>query len=184
MANYNIDPVTGGGGYPEGSQQPGYGAQQPGYGAQQPGYGAQQPGYGAQMPGYGATQPAYPQQPYDAGVPAMPVVLTIGDIAVTQSEVIVPQGRFPLRGTTWTVTDSTQSTSGIPTVAIILTIIFVWFCLLGLLFLLMKETKYTGFVSVSVTGEGLFHSVQMPANSGAMVTNQVNQARAMAASAP
>jgi hypothetical protein len=115
-----------------------------------------------------------------------PILLSIGDIGVTQTSVIVPQGRFPLRGTMWTVQDSTLVTEGIPPVAIVLTIIFVWFCLIGLLFLLMKEKKYRGFISVTVTGEGLHHAVQFPPGpqAGGWVAYQVGQARAIAAAAP
>jgi hypothetical protein len=115
-----------------------------------------------------------------------PVLLSIGDISVTPTHVIVPHGRFPLHGTTWTVQDSTQVTEGIPVVAVVLTIIFVWFCLIGLLFLLMKEKKYTGFVSITVTGMGLYHSVQFPAaqQTGAWAADVVGRARAIAASAP
>jgi hypothetical protein len=115
-----------------------------------------------------------------------PVLLSIGDISVTPTHVIVPHGRFPVHGTTWTVQDSTQVTEGIPAVAVVLTIIFVWFCLIGLLFLLMKEKKYTGFVSITVTGMGLYHSVQFPAaqQTGAWAADMVGRARAIAASAP
>jgi hypothetical protein len=115
-----------------------------------------------------------------------PVLLSIGDISVTQTHVIVPQGRYPLHGTTWTVQDSTQVTESIPPVAIILTIIFVWFCLIGLLFLLMKEKRYSGFVSITVTGMGLYHSVQFPSTqfTGAWAADIVGRARALTASAP
>ncbi|MCW2864383.1 MAG: hypothetical protein JWP48_6091 [Actinoallomurus sp.] len=115
-----------------------------------------------------------------------PVLLSIGDISVTQTHVIVPQGRFPLHGTTWTVQDSTQVTESIPAVAIVLAIIFVLFCLIGLLFLLMKEKRYTGFVSITVTGPGLYHTVQFPAaqHTGAWAADVVGRARAIAASAP
>jgi hypothetical protein len=115
-----------------------------------------------------------------------PVLLSIGDISVTQTQVIVPQGRYPLHGTTWTVQDSTHVTESIPAVAIILTIVFVWFCLIGLLFLLMKEKRYTGFVSITVTGMGLYHSVQFPstAYTGAWAADIVGRARALTASAP
>ncbi|WP_378063197.1 hypothetical protein [Actinomadura yumaensis] len=115
-----------------------------------------------------------------------PILFQIGDIAVTNSWVIVPHGRFPLRGTVWNVQDSTQVTEGIPPVAIVLTIIFVWFCLLGLLFLLMKERKYSGFVAVTVTGPGFHHMVQLPPGpqSGGWATQMVAQARSMAAVAP
>ena len=108
-----------------------------------------------------------------------PVLLTIGDIALTHTHVIVPHGQYPLYGTTWTVQDSTYAHEGIPAVAIVLTIIFVWFCLLGLLFLLMKERRYSGFVSVSVTGPGLYHTVQFPPGpqSGAWAAQMVSMNR-------
>jgi hypothetical protein len=119
--------------------------------------------------------------PYDND----PVIMTIGDIGVTRTQVIVPTGRYPLRGTTWTVQDSTQVSESIPAYAIVLVVLFVWFCLLGLLFLLIKEKRYSGFVSVTVTGPNLFHAVQFPPGPQpvAMVTHQVNQARALAAAA-
>ena len=131
----------------------------------------------------------YPPPPSGGMMPATgndPVLLSIGDITVTQNHVYVPQGRYPLHGTTWTVQDSTQVTEGIPPVAIILTIVFVWFCLIGLLFLLMKEKRYTGFVSITVTGMGLYHSVQFPSaqHTGAWAADVVGRARAIAASAP
>jgi len=127
----------------------------------------------------------YPPPPMPAPG-ADPVLLSIGDISVTQTHVYVPQGRYPLHGTTWAVQDSTQVTEGIPPVAIILTIVFVWFCLIGLLFLLMKEKRYMGFVSITVTGHGLYHSVQFPAaqHTGAWAADMVGRARAIAASAP
>lgn len=82
--------------------------------------------------------------------------------------------------------DSTQVSESIPPVAIILTIVFVWFCLIGLLFLLMKQKRYTGFVTITVTGVGLYHSVQFPSaqHTGAWAADMVGRARAIAASAP
>jgi len=115
-----------------------------------------------------------------------PVLLTIGDIAVTPTSVIVPHGRYPLHGSTWTVQDSTQMNESIPAYAIVLAVIFFVFCLLGLLFLLIKERKYSGFVSVTVAGNGFFHSTQLPPNpqSGGMAAHLVGQARSLAAAAP
>jgi hypothetical protein len=115
-----------------------------------------------------------------------PVLLSIGDISVTQTHVHVPQGQFPVHGTTWAVQDSTQVSESIPPVAIILTIVFIWLCLLGLLFLLMKQKRYTGFVTITVTGVGLYHSVQFPSapHTGAWAADMVGRARAIAASAP
>lgn len=117
---------------------------------------------------------------------AEPVLLQIGDISLTSTHVILPYGRYPLHGSTWTVQDSTQVSEGIPVVAIVLTVIFVWFCLLGLLFLLMKERKYHGFVSVSVTGPGFHHAAQFPPGpqTSAWANNVVSQARGITAAAP
>ncbi|TDD87512.1 hypothetical protein E1293_07890 [Actinomadura darangshiensis] len=117
---------------------------------------------------------------------AEPVLLQIGDISLTNTHVILPYGRYPLHGSTWTVQDSTQVTEGIPVVAIVLTVIFVWFCLLGLLFLLMKERKYLGFVAVSVTGPGFHHSAQFPPGpqTSAWANHAVSQARGITATAP
>jgi hypothetical protein len=58
-------------------------------------------------------------------------------------------------------------------------------CLLGLLFLLVKEQQYVGYVSVTVSGEGLYHTVPFaPGPASAMWANsQVAQARALAAAA-
>lgn len=133
------------------------------------GYAPPPPG-GMMMPGYGND----------------PVLLSIGDISLTQTHVHVPQGRYPLYGTTWTVQDSTQITESIPPVAIVLVIVFVWFCLLGLLFLLIKQKRYSGFVTVAVTGAGLYHVVQFPAGpqTGAWAADMVGRARALVASAP
>jgi hypothetical protein len=130
---------------------------------------------------------AYPPQPGPV-TPAPsgePILLAIGDIMLTENTVILPQGQYPLRGTVWTVQDSTVMTEGIPTVGIVLAIIFFWFCLLGLLFLLMKEKKYGGFVTITVTGPGVFHTQQFPAGptTAAWAADVVGRARALAATA-
>lgn len=142
------------------------------------------------MPAPDSGPPPHLPVPTDAyGQPATfdePVIMTIGDISITQRHVIVPSGRFPLRGTTWTVQDSTQVTESIPAYAIILTLLTIWFlCIFGLLFLLIKQKKVTGFVSITVTGPNLFHAVQLPPGqqNAAMAAHQVNQARALAAAA-
>ncbi|HEY8482346.1 MAG TPA: hypothetical protein VIL71_21180 [Spirillospora sp.] len=115
-----------------------------------------------------------------------PILLQIGDMALTSTHVILPYGQYPLHGATWTVQDTTQVSEGISTVGIVLALIFVWFCLLGLLFLLMKERKYYGFVTVTVTGPGYSHTAQFPPGpqSSAWAAQAVAQARAITASAP
>ncbi|MFD4942533.1 hypothetical protein ACFVYE_34340 [Streptomyces sp. NPDC058239] len=163
-----------------GSGMPAYGypqqlpesAAQPG-----PGYGYPQ-GQAAQptMPGYG-----FPQQPGalpGGGVP----MLTFGDIAVMNDQIVTPAGTMPLKGAVWTATDLSRTEEKIPTVAIVLAIVFALLCLVGLLFLLMKEKKTTGFIQVSVTSGGRHHSTMIPAmgpETFPMVMAQLNTARAM-----
>ncbi len=122
---------------------------------------------------------AYPVEPVEQPL------FAIGDITVTHTSVIVPHGRFPLRGTTWTVQDSTVVTESIPAWAVVMAILFAVFCLLGLLFLLVKEKRHSGFIFVTVVGPGLHHSVQLPPGQAnvAWATNLVNQARSLAAAA-
>ncbi len=74
-----------------------------------------------------------------ASTPSEPIRVQLGDIGVTDTRVHTPVGSYPLRGTTWTVSNQTFVTQGIPAWAIVLAIVFFIFCLLGLLFLLVKE---------------------------------------------
>ncbi|CAM3679151.1 hypothetical protein GCM10009799_39780 [Nocardiopsis rhodophaea] len=109
---------------------------------------------------------------------------TIGDITVTRTEVITPSGRFPVKGSIWNVTDMTHQHESIPPVAIVLAILFFVFCLLGLLFLLMKERKITGSIQVTVQGNGVVHSTLIPARDPStmmQVMQHVNYARSLAA---
>jgi len=112
---------------------------------------------------------------------------SIGDISITQTRVITPAGTFPLRGSVWTATDLSRTEEYMPTYAVVLAIIFFIFCLLGLLFLLMKATRTVGFVQVTVnSGSGVYHSTMLPVYAPAHVhhvMSQVNWARSMAAQA-
>jgi hypothetical protein len=109
------------------------------------------------------------------------VLVQLGDIQVTQFHVITPGGAYPLDRTTWVVTDHTTYTESIPTYAIVLAIVFALACLLGLLFLLIKERKPQGFVLVSVQGPGFSHSTQMWPGSGAYAHQQVGYIRTLVA---
>lgn len=89
---------------------------------------------------------------------------------------------MPLKGAVWTATDLSRTEEKIPTVAIVLAIIFALLCLIGLLFLLMKEKKTTGFIQVSVTSGGRHHSTMIPATGPQtfqMVMAQITTARSM-----
>jgi hypothetical protein len=90
------------------------------------------------------------------------VLVTIGDIACTRREVITPSGRRPINAVIWTFTDMSRTTTTIPAWAIVLTVVFAAFCLLGLLFLLVKETQTVGWVQVTVQGDRFLHQAQLP----------------------
>ncbi|MFI9625436.1 hypothetical protein [Streptomyces sp. NPDC052042] len=159
---------------------PAYGYPQPLPGsAGQPG-----PGYGYHpgaaggpvVPGPGFPQPGVPM----AGAP----VLAIGDITIVNDQIITPVGAMPLKGAVWSATDLSHTEERIPTVAIVLAIVLTLLCLVGLLFLLMKEKKTTGFIQVSVTSDGKHHSTMIPATGPETfpwVMAQLNSARAMSA---
>jgi hypothetical protein len=115
-------------------------------------------GFGPQnVPGEGYGLPV----PYGSSSDDRALV-TIGDITCTQREVITPSGRRPINAVTWTFTDLSQTTTTIPTWAIVLAIIFLAACLLGLLFLLAKETRTTGWVQITVQGDRFLHQTQLP----------------------
>ncbi|MBT2396562.1 hypothetical protein [Streptomyces sp. ISL-100] len=142
------------------------------------------------VPGYG-----YPQQP--PTLPGMPMpytgppagfapapLMSIGDITVMTDSIVTPSGTMPLKGAVWTVTDMSRTEERMPTAAVVLAIVFFVFCLLGLLFLLMKEKVTTGYVQVTVTSGGRHHSTVVPAlgpHTLHMVMGQVNYARSLSA---
>ncbi|MFH8571707.1 hypothetical protein [Streptomyces sp. NPDC017993] len=180
-------PADAGYGYPQGGVpgEPGYGYPQA---APQP-----QPGYG--YPG-GAPQPPAPGFPPNAAPQpgpgdfsgqqpaggAMGMSLSLGDIAVTGDTIMTPAGPMPLKGAIWTATDMSRTEEKIPAHAVVLAIVFFLFCLLGLLFLLMKERVTTGFVQVTVNSGGRHHSTMIPVQSREQVMfvlNQVNYARSL-----
>jgi hypothetical protein len=113
-------------------------------------------------------------------------LVTIGDIACTQRQVITPSGTRPIDEVTWTFTDMSQTTSGIPTWAIVCAVVFFVFCFLGLLFLLVKQEQTRGHVQIVVQGPGFVHSAQLPVLSQAQVADyasRVNYARSLSAAA-
>ncbi|MEU8528182.1 MULTISPECIES: hypothetical protein [Streptomyces] len=144
----------------------------------------QQPG----VPGYG-----YPQQTPMPGAPVPPPyppmappgtgpTLSLGDIAIVGDQIITPAGPMPLKGAVWNAADMSRVEERIPPVAIVLAVVFFLFCLLGLLFLLMKEKQTTGYVQVTVTSGGRHHSTLIPATTPDTffwVMGQINYARTL-----
>jgi len=110
------------------------------------------------------------------------VLVTIGDIACTQTEVLTPNGRRPLKSTNWIVTNNSRTTEKIPTYAIVLAIVLAFACLLGLLFLLVKEQVTEGNMQVSVQGDDFYYSTTIQVSSPEQVTDveqRVNYARGL-----
>jgi hypothetical protein len=97
-----------------------------------------------------------------ANPPNEPIRVQLGQISCTDTQVHTPIGSYPLAGTIWTVTNQTYVSESIPAYAIVLTIVFFLFCLLGLLFLLIKERRVNGSVQVSVQGPGFAYSTYIP----------------------
>ena len=139
-------------------------------------------------------QPQQPQAPWGAPMDASQaaaqangqVMVTIGDIACTNTLVITPSGQAPIGGVVWSYTDMSRTTRSIPTWAIVCTVIFFFFCLLGLLFLLAKEDRTEGTVQVVVQGQGFLHQVQLPVSSVMQIQDyaaRVNYARSLSAAA-
>lgn len=115
-----------------------------------------------------------------------PMLVTIGDIGVTPSAVVTPSGTRPVGEVQWMFTDMSRTTQAIPTWAIVCTVIFFVFCLFGLLFLLVKETRTEGHVQVVVQGPKFVHVTQLPVFSMAQVADcnaRVNYARSVSAAA-
>ncbi|MGW8380689.1 hypothetical protein [Streptomyces sp. ODS28] len=179
--SYGATPGEGGFGPPQEPQRP---DGPPGYGYPQGG----RPAYGYPPQGgqsYGYPHDASNPPPASAGGPgpqggfAQPLV-TIGDITVTPERIVTPAGEMPLKGAVWTVTDMSRTEERIPTHAVVLAVVFFFFCFLGLLFLLMKERNTVGHVQVTVSSGGRFHSVMLPVNSPmavGQIMQQVNYAR-------
>lgn len=118
---------------------------------------------------------------------AMPT-LSIGDIGVSPTMVVTPNGTAPLAGTRWIVSDQTMIDRKTPTWAIVLAILLVWFFLFSLLLLFVKEEVTRGFIQIQVyKADGTFlHQTQIPvygSHQALGVKSQVAQAQAMALTA-
>jgi hypothetical protein len=120
-----------------------------------------------------------------AAVPE-PFVVTIGDVGVTRHWVVTPNGHAPVAGSRWIILDLSRTDKKIPTWAIVLAVVFALACLLGLLFLLVREEQTTGYVEVTVMSGSLTHVTQIPVRSQgdiAVIRQQVHQAQTLAAAA-
>ncbi|RZU52478.1 hypothetical protein EV385_4344 [Krasilnikovia cinnamomea] len=141
----------------------------------------QDPWNAGQDPSSGPTAPLVPASPAAPG----PVVVQIGDLAVTSTVVHTPAGDIPLAGSTWQVNDYWHHEQKIPTWAIVAAI--VGFCVLtvfSLLFLLVKQTVPRGTVQVTVTNGPRQYVSRIPVthqDQVSFVHQQVNYVRSLAA---
>ncbi len=124
--------------------------------------------------------------PRPAGGPAanQPLLVSIGDIGVTQSWVVTPSGNRPVGQVQWMFSDMSRTTTGIPVWAIVCAVLFIWFCFLSLLLLLVKETRTEGAIQVVVQGPQFVHTTQLPVSSPGQVADynaRVNYARSLSA---
>lgn len=114
-----------------------------------------------------------------------PVIISIGEIAVTSTVIHTPAGDIPLAGSTWHVVDHWRHERVTPRWAIVLAI--VCFCVtagLGLLFLLVKQTVEHGTVQITVTNGAQHYVTQLPVADRAQladINQQVNYVRSLAA---
>ncbi|MCG7581648.1 hypothetical protein [Mycolicibacterium sp. OfavD-34-C] len=103
-------------------------------------------------------------------------------MSFSQHWVITPTGPHPINGSVWTVQDMSSLQESISAIGVILCIVFIWLCLLGLLFLLMKDQKLTGYVQVTVQGSGFYHQTFVPVrgpDTFIKVNQMVNYARSL-----
>jgi hypothetical protein len=123
--------------------------------------------------------PAYPGLPVPVGRP----LCTIGEITVTDTMIHTPTGSCPLRGSQWHVQDQWLAHQRTPTWAIVCAV--VGFCLVNvfsLLFLLAKETRFTGVAQVTVVNGPFVYTAHVPvynAQTAFDTHNRVNYVRAM-----
>ena len=127
----------------------------------------------------GATMSTVPPGPL---VGVEPYVASLADIGVTPHWVVTPRGTAPLAGSEWWLADRGAWTQQIPVWAIILAIVFFP---LGLLFLLCKESKWSGWLEVTVRSGGLVHvaAIAVPSLEAQNAHATVERIRALAAEA-
>jgi hypothetical protein len=125
-------------------------------------------------------------EPASSGAPWQPLV-QIGDISADQYWVRTPSGSVPTAQVTWTVQDLTRQERVIPTYAIVVAVVTaVMTCLLGLLFLLIKEDRTSGWLQVTVQGPGVVHTTHVPVSHAGAVADvyaRVDYARSLTAAA-
>ncbi|GAA3725112.1 hypothetical protein [Salinactinospora qingdaonensis] len=127
--------------------------------------------------------PGYQTPPPSGGQ----TLAVLGDITVTEHEINTPSGRFPLRGSVWSINDMSYIEQRMATWGLVLGLILMpMTCALSLLFLLAKETTVSGSIQVSVRSGERFHTTHIPVRSQGtihQVHQQFNHVRSLASMA-
>lgn len=151
-----------------------------------PGVSTPQPYEPPATPNLPAPAPVQPQvaiQPF--GEPE-PILVWIGpDIRCTATKVFTPSGEADIADVFFNATDTSSESTYVPTINIVLGILLLPLCLLGLIFLLQKQTRITGFVQANVQGPRLLHTTNIPAGPGVAVDTfkRIDYARGLASMA-
>jgi hypothetical protein len=131
--------------------------------------------------------PPVPQAalPVPTPAPPSPIIARIADISVSSTIVYTPTGEMPLKRSQWIVTEQWQAHTRVPTWAILMCV-FTFFCFpfLNFLFLLAKQTYYTGHATVSVASAGRHYVTRVAVKNQtevAQLQSQVNYVRSLAA---
>lgn len=105
-------------------------------------------------------------------------LVRFGDFYLTDHYLVTPQGTRPLTGTQIWITDQTKQERYTPGWAIVLAVLGFLFLFLGLLFLLVKSTRTSGFMQITVTNGDLTYQTAEPAglDTGAQLFELQNRA--------
>lgn len=119
----------------------------------------------------------------DLPTPAEQVLTQIGEITITQTTVHTPNGPIPLRGAQWLGQDHWHHEQKMATWGIVLAVVL-FFCIgpFSLLFLLAKESRYSGTVDVTVSSGSRQYTARIPIQShqhAHHVHQQVTYARSL-----
>ncbi len=131
-----------------------------------------------------ALAPAAPVGPV-RGPAGAPYLAVFGPIRVTQTTVMTPAGTFPLSGSTWLAEARGYVDRVTPLWAILVAVLgFVVVPFVSLLFLLVKEDRWRGYVQVGVAYGDLRYAIRLPAESAVVaesIRRQVGYVRSVAA---
>lgn len=106
---------------------------------------------------------------------AGPELVRIMNISATAEHVITPVGSWPLAQINVTSTDQTSTTTHTPAWAIVMTILFIWFFLLSLLFLLARQTRVSGYIAIYIQAGSQSYTEQVPVYSAVQRADVLNR---------